>query len=300
MVHISFKIQVKVNNMSSEEKISVYISTYNRQKKLERAVNSILNQDYKNIEIIVSDDNSKDTTNEYMNDLILKYKDIIYLRNEINCGACITRNNAIYAATGKYITGLDDDDEFTPNRLSTFITKWDPKFSFIASNFKERYSSGKMKPYYNRIRDKKYPSTHLLYDNNASNQIFTLRERLLGIGGFDKRVKRLQDWDTWLRLAEKYGTYYCIKDATYIMNHDHDINEKRVSKSYPSYLALEELVERNINFYHEPFLGIIKNTIDYERKSSKLSSSIKASFFAKDPRYIVKHIYQKLGFEPKG
>ena len=284
----------------TDDKVSVYISTYNRQKKLERAINSVLNQDYKNIEIIVSDDNSSDSTKEFMKEIVARYDNIIYLRNEDNHGACVTRNKAISAAKGLFITGLDDDDEFSSDRISTFINNWNPEYSFLSSNFKEQFVSGKTRIYYKRRTNKEFSYTHLLYDNNASNQIFTLTSRLRGIGGFDKRVKRLQDWDTWLRLGKKYGKYYCLKDATYIMHHDHEINEKRVSKSYPSYLALEELVERNKELYDQCFLDVIQNTIDYERKASKFISAAKASLFTKDIRYIIKHFYQKLGFEPKG
>ncbi|WP_137468966.1 glycosyltransferase family 2 protein, partial [Escherichia coli] len=90
-----------------KDKVSIYISTYNRVNKLKRAIFSVLKQDYTNIEIIVCDDASNDGTEEFMNDLVKFDNRVLYIRNTSNLGACATRNNAINVATGKFITGLD-------------------------------------------------------------------------------------------------------------------------------------------------------------------------------------------------
>ncbi|MCP6324099.1 glycosyltransferase, partial [Klebsiella pneumoniae] len=75
---------------------------------------------YKNLEIIVVDDFSRDETSQYVKQKCNEDKRIIYVRNEKNMGACYSRNIAIQMAKGKYITGLDDDDYFLPERVLDF------------------------------------------------------------------------------------------------------------------------------------------------------------------------------------
>lgn len=90
--------------------VSVYIPTYNRLNLLKRAVNSVLAQDYLNIELLIVDDGSKDGTADYLKRLSLLDERVKFLLNEKNYGACICRNKAIDISSGELITGLDDDD----------------------------------------------------------------------------------------------------------------------------------------------------------------------------------------------
>ena len=76
------------------------------------------------------DDCSPDETIKYLEKLSSNDKRILFFQNVKNSGACVSRNKAIAEAKGKYITGLDDDDEFTPDRLE-----------FLLKNFKENFSS---------------------------------------------------------------------------------------------------------------------------------------------------------------
>lgn len=96
------------------EKISVIITTYNRKEYLEKAINSVFGQTYKNIEIIIIDDCSKDDTSDFcksINDQRIKF-----YRNKHNQGCGFNRKKALEKyATGKYIVFLDDDDKFINN-----------------------------------------------------------------------------------------------------------------------------------------------------------------------------------------
>jgi glycosyltransferase involved in cell wall biosynthesis len=98
------------------EKISVIIPTYNGSRNIKRAIQSVFNQDYPNIEIIVVNDASTDDTV----DLVESIKDsrIKLLKHLENRGVSAARNTGIKASTGKYIAFLDDDDEWLPTKLS--------------------------------------------------------------------------------------------------------------------------------------------------------------------------------------
>ncbi|CCJ73441.1 Colanic acid biosynthesis glycosyl transferase WcaA [Cronobacter condimenti 1330] len=102
--------------------VSVYMPTWNRQQLAIRAINSVLRQDYDNWELIIVDDCSSNW--EQLQSFVLALNDprVSYTRNDFNSGACAVRNQAILQAKGDFITGIDDDDEWMPNRLSVFLS----------------------------------------------------------------------------------------------------------------------------------------------------------------------------------
>lgn len=271
----------------------MYITTHNRKTQLRRAILSVLNQSHPDIEIIVVDDGSTDGTEQSINDLINDNK-IIYLKNEASKGACFARNLAIDKASGYYITGLDDDDEFLSNRVNEFISEWHDDYSFICANFYEIFSDGRKKKHYPRKKSFDASVNDILYDNICSNQVFTRTDYLRSIGGFDVRAKRFQDWDTWLRLANAKGKFHCSNKATYIMYHDHvDVNN-RVSKKYPLNLALKDLKERNSNLYEgdkSKYIDFMVNLI--ENKASFFDVAY-WSILRKQPNLILSFFKNKI------
>ncbi|WP_413738007.1 glycosyltransferase [Sodalis sp. RH21] len=275
------------------DKVSIYISTFNRLERLKRAVASVLAQDYPEIEILICDDASTDGTKEFVELLSKTEPKIKYIRNLKNKGACVTRNLGIYSATGKFITGLDDDDEFTKDRISNFVQNWDNDFSFLCCNFTNVYSNNKKEINYKQeawINTFTYKD--LLYENKASNQIFTLTERLKNIGGFDAQVKRLQDWDTWLRLSYKYGDFKRLNIPTYMMHHNHSIEEMRVSTSYSYADALEDFINRNNHIYGQTDGFCMKNTVAYHKRQLSIGKAIKWMFLTKNPKNLARYFYQ--------
>lgn len=271
------------------ELITVYITTYNRREKLERAVNSVLRQNYRDFEIIICDDASTDSTEEYVTALRENNPEVRYIRNNVNKGACASRNSAIEIARGKFITGLDDDDEFTENRLDVFLKNWQDKYSFLCANFIER-TPGSTIEHYKSKGNIIYNYTELLYTNCASNQIFTTLEKIKSVGGFDIRVKRLQDWDTWLRLSYVHGEFLFINQPLYIMHHD--VVGQRVSGSYKFITALQELGERNKGIYSKKEYKVLNYYIKYYNGKLSFFNSLHWFFIGKDSKAIFRYFKQ--------
>ena len=103
------------------EKVSVIIPTYSRPDNLLRAINSVLEQTYQNIEIIVVDDNGKGTpyqleTEKCISNLIETGK-ITYIKHDINKNGSAARNTGLKVCTGFYYTFLDDDDYLYPQKI---------------------------------------------------------------------------------------------------------------------------------------------------------------------------------------
>lgn len=280
--------------LDSTPKVSIYISTYNRLEKLKRAIDSVLNQDYQNWELLVCDDASSDDTSNYMHALVLTDNRIRYFRNDSNKGACVTRNLGIFNASGLFITGLDDDDEFSSDRLNFFLKHWENKYSFICCDFLNKYPNGYSSEYYKQNElSLVFGVKNILYENEASNQVFTLTERLKAIGGFNKDVRRLQDWDTWLRLSHAYGDFIRFNKVSYIMHHDHDPHETRVSQNEKITSALLSLSERNSNIYLPEEQRFMRYVVDSMNKKASFSESLYWAFKKKKPKFMIKYFLKR-------
>ncbi|HBE18267.1 MAG TPA: glycosyl transferase [Cyanobacteria bacterium UBA11149] len=98
-------------------KFSIVITTYNRLRLLEQAVASALAQTYP-CEVVVADDSSTDGTEEYIRSLGDR---VIYHRNGVNSGHCVTMNAGVAVAQGDWIKPLDDDDYLAPNCIEEMV-----------------------------------------------------------------------------------------------------------------------------------------------------------------------------------
>lgn len=105
----------------SNELVSVVIPTYGRSLLLKRAITSVLEQDYKNVEVIVINDNKKDTVDYISTITVMQDFDslpnIVFISSGENVGGSEARNIGIKHSSGKYITFLDDDDYFYKNKI---------------------------------------------------------------------------------------------------------------------------------------------------------------------------------------
>lgn len=104
--------------MPNKPVVTIIIPTYNRKDRLNKALDSVLKQDYENIQLIVSDNASEDGTHILMEEYTKKYKNIKYIRREKNIGPVLNFFEPYKIAIGKYFTFLPDDDYFVS---STYI-----------------------------------------------------------------------------------------------------------------------------------------------------------------------------------
>lgn len=124
------------------ELVSIIMPSYNTAKYIEASIESVLAQTYRNWELLIIDDFSMDNTD----DIVKKYDDkrIVYVKNEKNTGAAVSRNKALKMAKGKWIAFLDSDDLWYPTKLEKqveFMKK--NKYSFSYTDYNEIDSTGK-------------------------------------------------------------------------------------------------------------------------------------------------------------
>ena len=203
--------------------ISIYMPTWNRQQLAIRAIKSVLRQDYPHWEMIVVDDCSAnfEQLEQYVADL--NDPRVTYVRNAFNSGACAVRNQAILQARGHYITGIDDDDEWTPDRLSVFLAH---KHQLVTHAFLyandyvcegEVYAQPASLPLYPKSP---YSRTLFYKRNIIGNQVFTLASRFKACL-FDVDLKAAQDYDIFLRMVVEYGEPWKVEEATQILHINH-------------------------------------------------------------------------------
>ena len=119
--------------MSTNPKISVIMSSYNRTQYIKEAIESILNQTYKDFEFIIIDDCSKKETQDVIENYAQNDERIIFLKNEYNMGQALTRNRGLEIAKGEYIAILDDDDISLPIRFEKQVEYMDKNPEIILS-----------------------------------------------------------------------------------------------------------------------------------------------------------------------
>ena len=103
--------------------VTISIPIYNCENHLINCLQSVVNQEYKNIEIQLVDDLGNDNSMQLAEDFVLKHPDFNFkiLKNEKNSGLSVVRNVGIENAEGKYIFFLDSDDEITPDCISKMV-----------------------------------------------------------------------------------------------------------------------------------------------------------------------------------
>lgn len=239
--------------LNNEPLVTVYMPTHNRIELLQRAIKSVIEQSYKNWELIIVDDGSSDGTYNFLCDLSKNDNRIRCIRHEVPLGACRARNSALKIAKGEFITGLDDDDEFSKERISYFLRNWNPKYSFICCNFFNVDGKGRKSKHFRGTGE--YSLLDLLINNEAGNQVFTLLERINGVNGFTNDLKKLQDWDCWIRLCAKYGKFRRLAFSTYDMHHGHEAPRVSNNQSYPK--ALINLINNNHSIYDKRTKSLI-------------------------------------------
>jgi glycosyltransferase involved in cell wall biosynthesis len=180
--------------------VSVCIPVYNGERYLARAIESVLAQTIRPLEILVLDDGSTDSTS----DVAARYPAVRTMRQP-NRGIGYSRQRLVEEARGDWIAFLDHDDYWLPEKLERQCAHTDdPRVGLVHTDYVFFYEDGREVPCPWR------PTTdcaldHVLPDcwiNNCS--VLVRREALLECGGFDTGTSRAEDWLMWLLLASRY------------------------------------------------------------------------------------------------
>jgi glycosyltransferase involved in cell wall biosynthesis len=188
--------------------VSVVMPVFNAENYLEQAIESILNQSYTNLDIVIINDGSTDNSKN----IILNFEDkrLRYFENPVNWGIVKTRNRCLEEARGKYIAVLDSDDIAFPERIKEQVEflENNPDYGMCGSYFQTIDGNGKF------LKNVRFPSndkdarTYLIVHNCFCHSTIMMRSKLA------KEFQYLAGYD----VAEDYLLWYEISKITKIIN----------------------------------------------------------------------------------
>ena len=220
--------------------VSVLISTYNNEKTILQAVDSILMQDYKNFEILIINDCSTDNTANLLEQIKEKDERIFVFSNEKNIGLTASLNRLIDFSKGDIILRQDADDFSTNNRITTQVdcltsTKADLCFSRATV-----INDSRIMPNWSFYLPYKLV---MKYKNPFIHGTLAIRKKvLLSIGKYDKNFYYAQDYKLYKDIISKKYRIKKIYDVLYHLNMQNNISSNYINEQ--NYYA--ECVRRNL------------------------------------------------------
>ncbi len=267
-------------NIKNSPLVSVIIPTYNGESTILRAINSVLNQTYSNLELIIVDDCSKDNTFEVVKNV--KDKRVKVLRHKKNRGGSAARNTGIKEAKGEYIAFLDDDDEWLNEKVEKQVEYLKSKESSL---YKGVVCSHMI------LSGKKWRTVIQTKEGDLREDIFLMRLSLAAgsclmvsryvfndIGMFNESYLRHQDMEFVLRYLRKYKLGVMEEPLAKIYGHSGNVSGEKMLEVKKKFL---KDFEKDINSFdkkiakkiyarqwlqvskHYALDGDIKNTFKY-------------------------------------
>ncbi len=197
-------------------KVSIIILTYNRAALLKNAVQSVLNQSFKDWEIVVVDDGSTDPTHVVINDFIRDGLKIKHIHHTTRQGITKSRQDALMASEGSLVAFLDDDDEWIgKDKLKKQVDYFNYHTEAVLVGGGIRMEL-RIKNYELRMRpqsDAQIRSTMLFRNNFFTSTVMVRRGKLIEAGGFILRYfDCAEDYDAWLRIG-RLGSMYNFQEV---------------------------------------------------------------------------------------
>jgi len=224
--------------------VSVVIPAYNRAAYVTRAVSSIQNQSFRDLEIIVADDGSKDNTAELVAGLAARDSRVRYVKNPVNAGAQTARNLGIKSAYGEWIAFQDSDDEWLPDSLEIRLAEAESrKVKVVHSECLVEYTSTNQRNLFG-IR----PLSGNIYRDVllAPGPVFpTLLVHMFAlkhINYLDEAIVSYQEWDTCIRLAKEYEFGFVEKPTFIYYRHSDETISSSHARGARGY---EQIVEKH-------------------------------------------------------
>lgn len=204
--------------MNVKPLLSVIVANYNNEPYIRECLDSILNQTYKDLEIIVADDDSTDDSPEIIREYAAEYPGIIKgIFSDVNRGVARTRHEAILQAKGEYITTLDSDDYYGDSQKlekeMALLMHYKEQGKDIVAFSNTVFVKESQAPRFVQGNSKDIKEGKIFYDIITRSCMiprdFVMKRGVyFEVGGYDFSLITHEDWDLKIRLAKKYEFYY--------------------------------------------------------------------------------------------
>jgi len=238
-------------------KVSVIIPVYNSQNSIFNALNSIKEQTYSNIEVIIINDGSSDESNNVIKEFIRNNSemDIKYIIQE-NSGVSISRNNGILISKGEFIAFLDSDDKWEPNKLQEQIDIFNSNNQICLIGTKVYTSKMIRKEMIGDIDEINFYK--LLFKNYFVTSSVLIRRKVLDtVGLFIPNQNYSEDFNLWLRIAYHFKCVVLNKQLTYYDINNTGLSSKLFRMEFSELLNFLDLYKsRKINIFTLVFISV--------------------------------------------
>ena len=194
--------------------VSVVLTTYNRANLVGKTIESILNQTFRDFELIVCDDCSRDSTEQVCAEYARRDPRVRYIRNEKNVGMPENLNSGIHAARGTYVANIHDGDTYCPTLLERWKRALDeaPEAAFVFNQYRIVDARGSEMKVYREPFPASFSGSLLIdeyfrrwrFDSPVYGTVMARRSAYFEMGLFDPRFQFISDVDMWLRLADRH------------------------------------------------------------------------------------------------
>ncbi|ENE5197856.1 glycosyltransferase family 2 protein [Vibrio parahaemolyticus] len=249
---------------NTEDLVSIIMPTYNSEKTVVESINSVLEQTYRNWELIIIDDKSTDDTWEIITKYSTLHSNIYTFQNGLNKGAGASRNTAIEKSKGRFIAFLDSDDLWMKEKLSEQIA------FMLKNNYALTYT------YYSRFTNSKSFSVvsapefttykKLMYSNvigclTAVYDVHVLGKRYMPL------IRKRQDMGLWLDILKDIPKAYCLPQVLAKYRMDSGMTSNKLSVLSYQWRFYREVI--GLSFPRSIFtfsIYAIKGTIKHRSK----------------------------------
>ena len=242
--------------------ISVVIPSFNHDRFIKKAIDSVINQTYKNWEIIIVDNNSTDNTDSTLNNYSLKNLKIFKINNDGIIA--LSRNKGIKHSNGEWIAFLDSDDEWHPSKLQICVNEISPNIDFIYHDLIINYKTNKL---FKKKILKGYKYEHpitkslLIKGNRINNSSVLVKKNLLkkiGYISIDKDMVASEDYNTWLKISNfTNGFKYIPQPLGFYTFHISGVSRRNMT------LSMKKATTEFLYLLNEHELNLYKANIDY-------------------------------------
>ena len=280
--------------MTNRIKISVLMPCYNAGKYLRKAIDSVINQTYKNLEILMIDDGSKDDTPDIIREYAARDPRIVPVFNESNLGLIRTLNKGVQLATGTFIARMDADDVSELNRIETLFKNFqqNPDIDVISAGYYFLSVNGE-------ILRKAYPKATMskalhfvsFFCTPVNHPCVMVKSDVLKENPYDIKFLHSEDYELFSRLMEERYQFMNLDQQLYYLR----INPESVSRRFEqiqisthmhiSVNTIENYFNKRFDFFlHKVMVNRISFDVSFQLLNAALAAieELKAEFIRKE------------------
>lgn len=258
---------------SASPRVSVITPTFNRADFIGTAIQSVMDQDYTDFELLIVDDGSTDDTGDRLQPWLKD--DRVHCIQQVNQGQSHARNRALEAARGEFICFLDSDNAWVPGKLAMQVAFLDehPQVDVIYGDNVLINEAGKETSRDNMKRHSGFIAFQMLKDNCVAMNTTMARRRCFDeMGGMSGKRRVADDYDLWLRFSARYRFHYMPEYLAY-----YRVMEQQISSDKTARFETNEAIIRD---FREQFPDVLpRKRFDeafmffYTRKARYLAAS---------------------------